>query len=232
VRFHIRVWFEWIGFFFVPPQKRDNRRSTRTGNIAGKVVFKIILRRRMSCAVSCFITFVSFSWAICVFPGCRLLWVAIAPHFYGGKPGFHSSGLREAEARGLRLSLPLASLHPGAEIGRIASKYVRVSLPAPPPASLPPSPALTADKAEVVLVQAQPQRLDLFTPPPRPPTPHQPLPAEPPSDRTEGDKEPKHLPILKAANMNHHHTQQQQQKAGEQQLSEPEDMEMEGTSRP
>ena len=31
-----------------------------------------------------------------------------------------------------------------------------------------------------------------------------------------------------AANMNHHHTQQQQQKAGEQQLSEPEDMEMEG----
>lgn len=26
----------------------------------------------------------------------------------------------------------------------------------------------------------------------------------------------------------HHHTQQQQQKAGEQQLSEPEDMEMEG----
>lgn len=32
--------------------------------------------------------------------------------------------------------------------------------------------------------------------------------------------------------MNHHHTQQQQQqKAGEQQLSEPEDMEMEGTKK-
>jgi hypothetical protein len=31
--------------------------------------------------------------------------------------------------------------------------------------------------------------------------------------------------------MNHHHTQQQQQKAGEQQLSEPEDMEMEGTDK-
>lgn len=152
------------------------------------------------------------------------------PALLRGKPGFHSSGLRETEARGHRLSLTLASLHPGAEIGRIASKYVRVSLPAPPPASLPPSPALTADKAEVVLVQAQPQRLDLFTPPPRPPTPHQPLPAEPPSDRPEGDKEPRHLPILTAANMNHHHTQQQ--KAGEQQLSEPEDMEMEGTSRP
>lgn len=29
-------------------------------------------------------------------------------------------------------------------------------------------------------------------------------------------------------NHHHHHTQQQQQKAGEQQLSEPEDMEMEG----
>lgn len=76
-------------------------------------------------------------------------------------------------------------------------------------------------------MQAQPQRLDLFTPPPRPPTPQQPLPEEPPPDRPEGDKEPRHHPILTAADMNHHHTQQQQQKAGEQQLSEPEDMEME-----
>lgn len=36
-------------------------------------------------------------------------------------------------------------------------------------------------------------------------------------------------------NHHHHHTQQQQQqqqKAGEQQLSEPEDMEMEGKMRP
>lgn len=79
-------------------------------------------------------------------------------------------------------------------------------------------------------MQAQPQRLDLFTPPP--PTPQQPLPAEPLPDRPEGDKEPRHHPILTAADMNHHPTQQQQQKAGEQQLSEPEDMEMEGTSRP
>lgn len=54
-------------------------------------------------------------------------------------------------------------------------------------------------------------------------------------DKVEGDRDSRELRITTttAANMNHHHhhtqqQQQQQQKAGEQQLSEPEDMEMEG----
>lgn len=127
----------------------------------------------------------------------------------------------------------------GAEIGRIASKYVRVSLPAPPPTSPPHSPALTADKAEVATEQARPPRLDLSTPPPHPTTPHQQsrtrFPAEPTLDKVEGNRDSREPRITTttttAANMNHHHhhtQQQQQQKAGEQQLSEPEDMEMEG----
>ncbi|XP_077591421.1 ubiquitin carboxyl-terminal hydrolase 7 isoform X2 [Stigmatopora nigra] len=125
----------------------------------------------------------------------------------------------------------------GAEIGRIASKYVRVSLPAPPPASPPHSPPLTADKAEVAVEQARPPRLDKSTPPPHHTTPEQQsrtrLESEPASDDVDGSRESKELRIAttKAANMNHHHhhtqQQQQQQKAGEQQLSEPEDMEME-----
>ncbi|MEQ2217649.1 hypothetical protein XENOCAPTIV_017779 [Xenoophorus captivus] len=117
-----------------------------------------------------------------------------------------------------------------AEIGRIASKYVRVSLPAPQLTS-PHSPALTADKAEVATEQARPPRLDLSTPPLHPTAiPHQQpktrFPAEPAPDKVEGDRDSrKHRITTPAAEMNHHHTQQQ--KAGEQQLSEPEDMEME-----
>lgn len=114
---------------------------------------------------------------------------------------------------------------------------MRVSLPAPPPTFLPQSPALTAEKAEVVLEQAQPLRLDLCSPPPHSQSPHQPtrprLPAEPSSEKVEGTQDYRHQHPSLAANMNnHHHTQQQQQKAGEQQLSEPEDMEMEGKQRP
>lgn len=126
----------------------------------------------------------------------------------------------------------------GAEIGRIASKYVRVSLPAPPPTSPPHSPALTADKAEVPTEQAQPPRLDLSTPPLYPTTPHQQsrtrFPVEPTLDKVEGNRDSREPRVTTtttaaAANMNHHHHHtQQQQKAGEQQLSEPEDMEMEG----
>lgn len=163
------------------------------------------------------------------------------------------------------LSVPPGTIYPtqprrlapttGAEIGRIASKYVRVSLPAPPPTSPPHSPALTADKAEVATAeQARPPRLDLSTttppppPPPHPTTPHQQqqstrttrVPAEPTPDKVEGIRDSREqqqhritTTTTTAANMNHHHhhtqqQQQQQQKAGEQQLSEPEDMEMEG----
>lgn len=122
----------------------------------------------------------------------------------------------------------------GAEIGRIASKYVRVSLPAPPPTSPPHSPALTADKAEVAAEQARPPRLERSTPSPHLTTPHQQsrnwFATEPVSDDVDGSRESRESRIAttKAANMNHHHHTQQQQKAGEQQLSEPEDMEMEG----
>ncbi len=38
VLFRIGNWFEWIAFSYALPQTRDNRRSTRTGAIAGKVV--------------------------------------------------------------------------------------------------------------------------------------------------------------------------------------------------
>lgn len=137
----------------------------------------------------------------------------------------------------LKLS-PATCTHQGAEIGRIASKYVRVSLPAPPPTSPPQSPALTADKAEVVIEQAQPLRLDLSpsplhhtTPSPQPTKPR--FIAEPTSDKVEANADRQHYITTSVANMNHHHhTQQQQQKAGEQQLSEPEDMEMEGKAWP
>ncbi|MGH0158590.1 UNVERIFIED_CONTAM: hypothetical protein FKN15_000314 [Acipenser sinensis] len=118
----------------------------------------------------------------------------------------------------------------GAEIGRIASKYVRVSLPAHPLASPPQPPALTAGKAEVAVEQAQPPRLDLSAPP---------LPPQTPQPRTQPSPENTLGKVAgiegnghhHAAAMNHHQSQQQQQKAGEQQLSEPEDMEMEGGKR-
>ncbi|TWW69657.1 Ubiquitin carboxyl-terminal hydrolase 7 [Takifugu flavidus] len=163
--------FEWIASPSALPQTRDNRRSARTGDIAGKV-------------------------AECV--------SRLAPT-------------------------------KGAEIGRIASKYVRVSLPAPPPASPPHSPALIADKAEVGTEQARPPRLDLSSPPPCPTTPQQQprtrFPVEATLDKVAGNREIREPRIATAAaasmNHHHHHTQQQQQKAGEQQLSEPEDMEME-----
>lgn len=38
VLFRIGNCFEWIAFSSALPQTRDNRRSTRTGDIAGKVV--------------------------------------------------------------------------------------------------------------------------------------------------------------------------------------------------
>ncbi|RXM28003.1 Ubiquitin carboxyl-terminal hydrolase 7, partial [Acipenser ruthenus] len=91
-------------------------------------------------------------------------------------------------------------------------------------ASPPQPPALTAGKAEVAVEQAQPLRLDLSAPPLPPQTP-QPR-TQPSPENTIGNEAHHHA----AVNMNHHQSQQQQQKAGEQQLSEPEDMEMEDTS--
>lgn len=167
--------------------------------------------------------------------------VVLLPHISRGKAGLIwliSAGL---PPRSPGPSIPTLAVSQrlaptkGVEIGRIASKYVRVSLPAPPPTSPPHSPALTADKAEVATEQARPPRLDLSTPPPYPTTPHQQsrtrFPDEPTLDKFEGNRDSRETRITTttAANMNHHHTQQQQQqKAGEQQLSEPEDMEMEG----
>ncbi|KAG2455490.1 UBP7 hydrolase, partial [Polypterus senegalus] len=118
------------------------------------------------------------------------------------------------------------------EIGRIASKYVRVSLPAPPAACPPLPPALTEGKTEVLVEQAQPPRLDLSPPSPlpHPPCPRTPQPQpqsrtrstpDPTSENPEGNEDSNQS--HQAADMNHH----SQQKAGEQQLSEPEDMEME-----
>lgn len=64
---------------------------------------------------------------------------------------------------------------------------------------------------------------------PRSPAPRSPFATDPTPDKGEGNQDDDGSK-REIANMNHHHhqTQQQQQKAGEQQLSEPEDMEMEG----
>lgn len=176
-----------------------------------------------------------------------VLRVVLLPHFFGVNPDWFSLFRRASFlwARVHPAQLPPAvtqRLAPtkGAAIGRIASKYVRVSLPAPPPTSPPHSPALIADKAEVGTEQARPPRLDLSTPPPCLTTPHQQsrtrFPVEPTLDKVEGNRDSREPRITTttttAANMNHHHHHtQQQQKAGEQQLSEPEDMEMEGKKR-
>lgn len=90
VLFRIGNWFEWIGFSSALPQTRDNRRSTRTGDTAGKVVecvyrkwafvFTVLPTSPVCCLLSGSLT-LAINWVI-VPPGAgRAVSCLTAPHF-------------------------------------------------------------------------------------------------------------------------------------------------------